>query len=68
MTKPTKNAGRGSSIRSASWYADGRGFDPDIRQNMLSLKFGHEKISTTILLIPLIQEGQLSVTGERMGA
>ena len=25
-------------------------------------------ISTTILTLPLIQEGQLSVTGERMGA
>ena len=27
--------------------------------------FGHEKNSTTILSLPLIQEGQLSVTGER---
>ena len=26
-----------------------------------------KKISTTILSLPLIQEGQLSVTGERMG-
>ena len=29
-------------------------------------RFGHEKISTTILTLLLIQEGQLSVTGERM--
>ena len=44
-------------------YAGSRGFDPHV----LSLRFGHEKISTTILSCPLIQEGQLSVTGERMG-
>ena len=48
-------------------YADGRAFDSHVRQNILSLRFGHEKISTTILSLPLIQEGQLSVTGERMG-
>ena len=61
-------AGRGSSIVCASaWYADGRRFDPHVRQNILSLRFGHENISTTILSLPLIQEGQLSVTGERMG-
>ena len=47
----------------SAWYADGRGFDP----NILSLRFGHEKKSTTILSLVLIQEGQLSVTGERMG-
>ena len=60
--------GRGSSIGWASaWYAEGRGFDPHVRQNILSLTFGHENVSMTILFLPLIQEGQLSVTGERMG-
>ena len=29
-------------------------------------EIGHEKISMTIIALPLIQEGQLSVTGERM--
>ena len=29
-------------------------------------EIGHEKNSTTITSLPLIQEGQLSVTGERM--
>ena len=29
-------------------------------------RFGHEKNSTTILSLPLIQERQLSVTGRRM--
>ena len=61
-------AGCGSSIGCASaWYADGRGFAPYVRQNILSLRFGHENVSTIILCLPLIQEGQLSVTGERMG-
>ena len=49
------NVDRSSSIGYASgWY-------------ILSLRFGHEKISMTILSFPLIQEGKLSVTGERMG-
>ena len=61
-------AGRGSSIGCAfAWYADGRGFDPHVRQNNFSLRFGHEKISTTIPSLPLIREGQLSITGESMG-
>ena len=34
--------------------------------NILSLRFGHENFSTTILSLLLIQEGQLSV-GEKMG-
>ena len=29
-------------------------------------EIGHEKVSTTIISLPLIQEGQLSVIGERM--
>ena len=29
------------------------------------MEFGHKIISTAILSLPLIQEGQLSVTGER---
>ena len=44
-------------------HADGRGFDPHVRQNILSLRFGHENVSTIILSLPLIQ-GQLSVSGE----
>ena len=51
----------------STWYADGLRFDPHVRQNILSLSFGHEKISMTILSLLLIQEWQLSVTGERMG-
>ena len=44
----------------------GCGFDPHVRQHSF-VEIGHEMISTVILFLPLIQEGQLSVTGERMG-
>ena len=59
-----QQAGRGSSNGCAStWYADGRGFDPHIRQHSF-VEIGHEKVSTAILSLPLIQEGQFSVTGK----
>ena len=54
-------AGRGSSIGSVSaWQASGLKFDPHVR-HILSWKLGHEKISTAILHLPLIQEEQLSI-------
>ena len=38
-------AGRGSSVGSASaWYADGRRFDPQVRQNSF-VDFGHSLLS-----------------------
>ena len=40
-------------------------FDPHV-QHILSWRPGHENISTAILPLPLIQEEQLSDTGERM--
>ena len=49
----------------SAWYADNRKIDRYIRQHSF-MEFGHEIISTTILSLLLIQEGQLSVTGERM--
>ena len=56
----------GSSIGSEfAWQASGPEFDPHVR-HILSWRFGHENISTAILLLLLIQEEQLSVTGERM--
>ena len=58
--------GRGSSIGSEfAWHASGPEFDRHVR-HILSWRLGHENISTAILPLPLIQEGQLSVTGERM--
>ena len=40
-------------------------FDPHVRQHSF-VEIGHEIISTAILSLPLIQERQLLVTGERM--
>ena len=63
---PTGKTGRGSSTGSVSaWHASGPEFDPRVR-HILSWRLGHEKISTAILPLPLIQEEQLSVNGERM--
>ena len=59
-------ARHGSSIGCTSaWYADGRVFDPQVRQHSF-VKFGREIISMAILSLSLIQEGQLSVNGERL--
>ena len=59
-------AERGSSLGCGCvWYADGRRFDPHVRQHFF-LEFSYEKISMAILSLGLIQEGQLSVSGERM--
>ena len=58
--------GRGSSIGSEfAWHASGPEFDPHVR-HILSWRLGHENISMAILRLPLIQEEQLSVTGERL--
>ena len=48
-----------------AWHARGRELDPHIR-HILSWRLVHENISTSILPLLLIQEEQLSVTGERM--
>ena len=62
----TSNDGRGSLIGSVSaWHASGPGIDPHVR-HIFSWRLGHEKILTASLPLPLIQEEQLSVTGERM--
>ena len=52
-------------LREIAWYADGRGFDPAVRQHSL-MGIGHEIISRAIL--PLLQfcVGQLSITGQKM--
>ena len=56
----------GSSIGSESaWHASGPEFNPHV-WHILSWRLGHENISTAILPLQLIQEEQLSVTGEKM--
>ena len=66
MIRSVVRTGRGSSIGSEfAWHVSGPEFDPHVR-HILSLRLGHENISTAILPLPLIQEEQLSVTSERM--
>ena len=44
----------------------GRGFNPRQGWQHSFVEIDHEIFSTVILSLPLIQEGQLSVSGERM--
>ena len=46
--------------------AGGRGFNPHRGRQHSFVEIDHEIFSTGILSLPLIQEGQLSVSGERM--
>ena len=50
----------------SDWRPGGRGFNPCQSRQHSFLEIDHEIISTVILSLPLIQEGQLSVSGERM--
>ena len=56
-----------SVVRMRVWLETGGcGFDPRRGQQHSFLEIDHEIFSTVILSLPLIQEGQLSVSGERM--
>ena len=44
----------------------GHGFNPRRGRQHSLVEIDHEIFSTVILSLPLIQEGQLSVSGERM--
>ena len=60
-------AGLGGSAGCASdWRSVGRGFDPRRGRQHSFVEIDHEIFSTVILSLPLIQEGQLLVSGERM--
>ena len=50
------------------WFVmlGGHRFDPIRGQQHSFVEFDHEIISTVILSLPLIQEGRLSVSDERM--
>ena len=50
----------------SNWRPGGRGFNPRRGRQHSFVKIDHEIFSTVILSLPLIQEGQLSVSGERM--
>ena len=48
------------------WGPGGRGFNLSRGRQHSFTEIDHEIFSTVILSLPLIQEGQLSVSGERM--
>ena len=56
----------GSVGCTSDWRPGGRGFDPRQGQQHYFVEIDHEIFSMVILSLPLIQEGQLSVSGERM--
>ena len=51
---------------SSDWRPGGRGFNPRRGRQHSFVEIDHEIFSTVILSLPLTQEGQLSVSGERM--
>ena len=50
----------------SDWRPGGRGFNPRQGRQHSFVEIDHEIFSTVILSLPLIQEGQLSVSGKRM--
>ena len=50
----------------SDWRPGGRGFNPRRGRQHCFVENDHEIFSTVTLSLPLIQEGQLSVSGERM--
>ena len=50
----------------SDWRPGVRGFNPRRGQQHSFVEIDNEIFSTVILSLPLIQEGQLSVSGERM--
>ena len=50
----------------SDWRPGGRGFNPRRGRQHSFVEIDHEIFSTVILSLPLIQEGQLSVSGEKM--
>ena len=50
----------------SDWRPGGRGFNPCRGRQHSFVEIDHDVFSTVILSLPLIQEGQLSVSGKRM--
>ena len=50
----------------SDWRPGGRELSPRRGQQHSFMEIDHEIFSTVILSLPLIQEGQLSFSGERM--
>ena len=66
-SKISPSAGLGGSVGCAvRLETRGRGFNPRRGRQHSFVEIDHEIFSMVILSLPLIQEGQLSVSGERM--
>ena len=50
----------------SDWRPGGHGFNPRWGRQHFFVESDHEIVSTVILSLPLIQEGQLSVSGEKL--
>ena len=50
----------------SDWRPGGRGSNPRWGPQHSFVEIDHEVFSTVVLSLPLIQEGQLSVSGEKM--
>ena len=50
----------------SDWRPGGRGFNPRRGRQLSFVEIDHEIFSMVILTLLLVQEGQLSVSGERM--
>ena len=61
-----KIASLGGSVLPSDWRPGSRGFNPLRGWQHSFMEIDHEIFSMVVLALPLIQEGQLSVSGERM--
>ena len=70
LSLPSKGVVKPASVAqldaSSDWRPGGCGFNPRRGRQHSFVETDHEIFSTVILSLPLIQEGQLSVSGERM--
>ena len=66
IIKPTRPALVAQLDAPSDWRPGGRGFNPCRGRQHSFVEIDHEIFSTVILPLPLIQEGQLSVSGEGM--
>ena len=66
ITYNTQGASVAQLDAPSDWRSGARGFNPHRGRQHSFVKIDHEIFSTVILSLPLIQEGQLSVSGERM--
>ena len=66
VNKKKRNTSVAQLDAPSDWRPGGRGFNPRRGRQHSFEEIDHEIFSTVILSLPLIQEGQLSVSGERM--